>query len=395
MELNKKNIKSIILILFATVTFAIALVNFNHVVDFIQKIIGILMPVILGLCIAFLLNPLASVLEKKVFGGLGRRFTKRGPALARTLSIAAALIVVLGTLVLLAFIIIPEVREAFVIISETLPSALGKAVIDINSFIAKLGFEFRIPSNGIEDWKALFLSAADYLSKTFDSGVIGNIANTAMSVVGGVMNFIFGLMLSLYILMQKEKIGLFANRFLHAFFKKKTVTRIRETASLANVSFRNFVTGQLTEAVIIGLLCFVGLLIFRFPYPTAASAIIGLTALVPIFGAWVGGILGALLALSQSFSKALLFIVFLIVLQQLESNLIYPRVVGKSVGIPGMLVFISVLLGGSVAGVVGMLLGVPTCSIVYSLVKKAIDKRLADKSIQVEAVPANNADSVK
>ncbi|MEG0035752.1 MAG: AI-2E family transporter [Oscillospiraceae bacterium] len=395
MELNKKNIKSIILILFATVTFAIALVNFNHVVDFIQKIIGILMPVILGLCIAFLLNPLSSVLEKKVFGGLGRRFTKRGPALARTLSIAAALIVVLGTLVLLAFIIIPEVRDAFVIISETLPAALGNAVTDINSFIAKLGFEFRIPSNGIEDWKALFLNAADYLSKAFDSGVIGNIANTAMSVVGGVMNFIFGLMLSLYILMQKEKIALFTNRFLNAFCKGKTVTRIRETASLANVSFRNFVTGQLTEAVIIGVLCFIGLLIFRFPYPTAASAIIGLTALVPIFGAWVGGILGALLALSQSFSKALLFVVFLIVLQQLESNLIYPRVVGKSVGLPGMLVFISVLLGGSIAGVVGMLLAVPTCSIVYSLVKKAVDKRLADKSIQVEAVPADNADSAK
>ena len=121
------------------------------------------------------------------------------------------------------------------------------------------------------------------------------------------------------------------------------------------------------------------MVIFRFPYPTATSAVVGVTALIPVFGAWIGGLLGAILALSDSLSKALLFVLFLVILQQLEGDLIYPRVVGKSVGLPGILVFVAVMLGASISGVLGMLIAVPLCSIIYTLVKEAIDHRLAKK----------------
>lgn len=136
--------------------------------------------------------------------------------------------------------------------------------------------------------------------------------------------------------------------------------------------------------MILSMLCFIGMLIFRFPYPTAASAVIGVSAFIPIFGAWIGAVLGALLSLSQSPMKALLFIVFIIVLQQIEGNLIYPRVVGKSVGLPGILVLISVLIGAGAGGIIGMILAVPICSIVTVLVRESIEKRLMKKKVLTE-----------
>ncbi|MFB0920822.1 MAG: AI-2E family transporter, partial [Oscillospiraceae bacterium] len=144
-------------------------------------------------------------------------------------------------------------------------------------------------------------------------------------------------------------------------------------------AMRAQVARKLTEAVIFGLLCFFGMLIFRFPYPTATSAVVGVMAVIPVFGAWIGAILGALLCLSDSLTRALLFVLFFIILQQLENNLIYPRVVGKSLGLPGMLVFISVILGSSFGGVLGILLAVPLCSVVFVLTKEGIENRLNKK----------------
>jgi len=381
MELTKENIKKILFILFAAIAFCIGLINLNSVWGFILKTISMLTPIIIGLCIAFIMAPLMSLIEKRMLGALVKRFPKRGKSIARGLSVVLSLIIVAGLIALLLLLIVPEVEEAFAIIANTLPASVTKLINNINLLLERFDVSFRIPLGGVADWKEIITNATEYIQNAFESGALNDIANTALSVVSGLLNFLLGLILSIYVLTQKERIGKFASRLILAYTHKKAATRIFRIARLTKLTFRNFVTGQLTEAVIIGMLCFVGMIIFRFPYPTATSAVVGVMALVPVFGAWIGGILGALLSLSDSFTQALLFIVFLVVLQQLEGNLIYPRVVGKSVGLPGLLVFISVLIGASVGGILGILLSVPLCSICFVLIKESVDKRLKKKKV--------------
>lgn len=379
MELTKENIKKIIFILFAAIAFCIGLINLNSVWGFLLKIIGIFTPIIIGLCIAFILAPLMSLIEKRFLTALVKRFPKRGKSIARGLSVVLSLIIVAGFIALLLLLIVPEVEQAFTIIANTLPASVTTLINNINLLLERFDVSFRIPLGGVADWNQLITSAKDYIQNAFESGALSDIANTALSVVSGMLNFLLGLILSIYVLTQNERISKFVSRAILAYTHKKAAGRIFRVAHLTKLTFRNFVTGQLTEAVIIGLLCFVGMIVFRFPYPTATSAVVGVMALVPVFGAWIGGILGALLCLSDSFTRALLFIVFLIVLQQLEGNIIYPRVVGKSVGLPGLLVFISVLIGASVGGILGILLSVPLCSIFFVLIKESVDKRLKKK----------------
>lgn len=382
MVLNKQNIKRIIFILFAAISFAVALIYISDVWAAAKSIVAIFSPIILGLCLAFLLDPLTSFFETKVFGVLKRKFPKGGGGAARGLGLFVSLLIVAAVIAAVVLLIIPEMRTAFAIIGETIPDAVSTAITNINNLLEKMDVEFRIPTGGSSNWMNLLSTAKQYLSSAMESGVIGNIATTAMSVVSGMINFLMGLILSIYVLLQRDRICAFTRRFIKAYCKKSVSDKIFSFSRLSATSFRNFVTGQLTEAVIIAVLCFVGMIVFRFPYPTAASAIIGVSALIPVFGAWIGGSLGALLALSVSPLKALLFIVFIVVLQQLEGNLIYPKVVGKSIGLPGILVFVAVTLGASIGGVVGMVLGVPLCAILYTLISTAVQKRLVKKGLE-------------
>ena len=381
MELNKANTKKIILILIVAITFCIALINLSSVWAFITNSFSVLTPIVIGLCIAFILNSLTSTIETRMLGFLAKRFPKKGRTAARGLSIVMAIIIVAGVLALVILLLIPAINDAISQIFEDLPNQITTLVEKINDLLVRFKVDFQIPLGKTSDWTELIDQAKTYIQSALENGMLNDIANTTMTVVSGFTNFILGLILSIYLLMQKEKISNFISRLIRAYSKEKTSKGIFKVAHLTNVSFRNFVTGQLTEAVIIGMLCFFGMLIFRFPYPAATSAVVGVMALVPVFGSWIGAILGALLCLSRSFPTALLFILFFVILQQLEGNLIYPRVVGKSVGLPGILVFISVILGASIGGIVGIVLSVPLCSILFVLIKEAVDKRLKKKKV--------------
>jgi len=379
MDLNKTNTKKIILILLVAITFCIGLINISSVWAFIAKFISIITPIIIGLCIAFLLDPLTTTIEKLMLGSLSKRFPQKGKSAARGLSIFMTLIIVAGVIALLIILVIPSVNSAFTTIFNDLPTQITTLVGKINDLLAKSDIAFRIPLGQTSDWKELITTAQTLLKSAFESGTLSDIASTALSVLSALASFVLGLILSLYVLMQKEKLGRFTSRLICAYSKEKTSARIFKVANLSKLSFHHFVAGQLTEAVIIGTLCLIGMLIFHFPYPTATSAVVGVMALVPVFGSWIGATLGALLCLSRSFPTALLFILFFFILQQLESNLIYPRVVGKSVGLPGILVFISVLMGASLGGILGIILSVPICSILFVLIKEAVEKRLKKK----------------
>ena len=208
---------------------------------------------------------------------------------------------------------------------------------------------------------------------------IGSIVNSTISVVGsvvgGVINFFIGLIFGVYILVGKERLSSQAKRILRAYLKERNVERIRKVIKTADETFSSFIVGQCTEAVILGTLCAVGMLIFDFPYAVMIGSFIGVTALIPIVGAYLGASVGAFMIVTVDPLKALLFIVFIIVLQQLEGNLIYPRVVGSSIGLPGIWVLAAVTVGGGLLGIGGMLLGVPLAATVYKLIRSDVNER--------------------
>ena len=186
---------------------------------------------------------------------------------------------------------------------------------------------------------------------------------------------------AIYMIAQKETLSRQINKVMKAYLKPKTINKINTVGTLANKTFSNFVTGQCLEALIFGSLVFVGMLIFRFPYASTIGVLLGFTALIPIFGAFIGTAIGFILIMMVSPVKAILFVVFIIVLQQIEGNLIYPRVVGKSIGLPGMWVLLSVTVGGSIGGILGMLIATPLCSLLYALFTKVVNDRLKSNKI--------------
>lgn len=206
------------------------------------------------------------------------------------------------------------------------------------------------------------------------SGILTVTWGAATSVLSVLVDVLLGLVFALYLLAKKEVVAAHLKK---TVLPQKKAQRLLSIASLTNQTFTNFVSGQLTEAVIIGVLCFFEMLILGIPYAGAVSAFVAVTALVPIFGAWIGGGLGAFLILLAEPGKALWFILFLLVLQQVEGNLIYPKVVGKSVGLPGLLVLMAVTIGGEAFGILGMLFSVPVCAVLYSLYLEFMKKASA------------------
>ena len=259
-------------------------------------------------------------------------------------------------------------------IADKLPSFIVSARDWLAEILLDFGFkEDKIPLYNI-DFSSITPAIKNWLS-SYSSKIVGDAVTVTTSVVGGIFDAFFSIVISVYILAQKEKIGRFVKNVINAFIPKKFSNAIYRMAGQANESFSRFIGGQLTESVILGVLCYIGMLIFRFPNAPIISVLICVTSLVPIVGAFAGVAIGALLILITSPIKSLLFIIFIIVLQQLEGNIIYPRVVGKAVGLPAVIVVSSVLVGGNVGGILGALIGVPISAIIYTLLKEFVENR--------------------
>lgn len=386
MELNSKNIKKILfIILFGVVAFA-AFQNFGRVLDTLQWFFWLFSPVITALCIAFVLNVLLSALETRVFKFMDnskRRFVKKSK---RPLCIVLTYLIAFAIIVLIIAVVIPDITATVVSLAERLPSFMNEAKVWIEDTLEKFNLSQDLVPNIEINWSGVGSTLKDILISN-SNRIFGDTVNITTSVISGVYNTVFSLLISIYILAQKERIGRFIKRFMKAFLPEKAAHTIFYVADKTYTSFSRFISGQLTEAVILGVLCFIGMTIFRFPNAAVISIFIGAAALVPIVGATIGAILGFLLIVIVSPIKALLFIVFFIVLQQLEGSLIYPKVVGKSVGLPGVIVVCAVLVGGNIGGILGALISVPTCAVLYVLLREAINKRLsAEKEIEKTSV---------
>lgn len=374
--MERKKTKTILFIITFTILLYLGLQNIGVVAGAVQFLVRLLSPFIIGLCIAFIVNVLMRALEERVFTFVQRSKRKLVRKMRRPLCLVLSILIILGMIAFLLIMIVPEIQRTVQTIASSMPTYILEAQNWVNSMAEKLGLPWEIVSD--INWSKAVSAVTSYLQE-HGASIFNTTIGVTTSVFVGLFNFILGFVFAIYLLMQKEKIGEQFKRLLYAYIKKERVDKFLSVMSLAQNVYSRFVTGQLTEALIIGVLCFIGMLIFSMPYATLISTLIAFTALIPMIGAFIGTAIGALLILMVDPIKALWFVVFIIVLQQFESNLIYPRVVGKSVGLPGIWVLAAVTIGGSLFGIGGILLSVPLCSVLYTLLSNAIENRLRKK----------------
>ena len=359
---NKALIHDIIRALALLVVFAWALVNLDAVLRFLSKVLALFAPFMIGGVIAFLINVILRPLEC-----CWNRVCRKAPGkVTRPVCLTLSAVLVLGILFAVVFMMLPSLRESGDEFIRNIPiyvDEIGRWWADTVHFAAK--YNIVLPEYAIDS--DLLIEKITTFINDEGSGILTVTWGTATSVLSVLVDVLLGFVFALYLLTKKEVVAAHLKKLLVTVFPQKKAQRLLNIASLTNQTFTNFVSGQLTEAVIIGVLCFLGMLTLGIPYAGAVSAFVAVTALVPIFGAWIGGGLGAFLILLTEPGKALWFIVFLLVLQQVEGNLIYPKVVGKSVGLPGLLVLMAVTIGGEAFGILGMLFSVPVCAVLYSL----------------------------
>lgn len=378
MELNSKTVKKILLIILLGSCIFTAAQNYDRLFSFVRHILGIFSPVITALCIAFVLNVLLTALETKVFRFMDNSKKSFVKAAKRPLCLALTYLLAFGLIVLLIAFIIPDIADTFIYLAERLPSFMTEARVWIEEILEKFNLSQNLIPNIKIDWTAAANGIKEYVL-SYSETIFGSAVNLTTSFASGVYNLVFSVMISAYILACKERIGRFTVRFIDAFAPKKAAKAVYHISSTTYEYFSKFIGGQLTESVILGTLFYIGMTIFRFPNAAVISIFICVTSLVPIVGATVGVIVGFLLILITSPIKAVLFILFFVVIQQIEGSLIYPRVVGKSVGLPGVIVVCAVLVGGNIGGILGALTSVPVSAVLYALVKEAIEKRTPQK----------------
>lgn len=380
MKLDRKNVRTILLIIAFAVLLYTAAQNLASVYGAVRTVWRVFGVVITGLAMAFVLNVPLKLFENRVFYGMSEDRRPLVRKLRRPVSLVFALVVSLGLIGILIAVVLPQLTATVAEVAARLPEYISSAVNWLNDFLAGFGIEIESLKNFTVDWEKVFSELTTYLkegSANVDgSSVVDTVTGVGTSVVSTVMNTFLGLVVAVYILAQKERIGRFTRRCIDAFLPQKAASGLARIASMASETFSNFVAGQLADSCILGILCYICMRIFRFPYPEVISVVIGVTSLVPMVGSFIGEVIGALLILIVSPLKALLFVVMVLAIQQVDGAFIYPRIVGRSVGLPGVAVLCAVIVGGNVAGVIGAMIGVPVCALINALLREAVDARL-------------------
>lgn len=385
MELNKKNVKRIFLIIAASIIFYLALKNLNIVFSVLWKGFEILSPFVAGICIAFILNVFLRVIEEHLFRPIDRRNWRFWKRARRPAAVLLTYLFVAAVIALILFLILPQLVASVKLLISSMPAYIDQLQIWYEGLLSR----FEISSEFLRnfDWNTLLGKVTGWL-QTHAPDMLQSAIGTTVSVASGIFTFVMGVVFAGYILMQKEKLCLQAKKITLAFLPERAAEYLISIGKLTSRMFYRFVTGQLTEAVIIGILCFAGMTVLRIPYAPMISALIGFTALIPIFGAFIGTAVGALIIFMDTPIKAVWFVLYIILMQQFEGDFIYPRVVGSSVGLPSLWVMLAVLIGGDVGGIIGMLIGVPISSILYCLIRQAVNQNLRERDITDEVVNA-------
>ena len=365
-------------VMFAAFLFYLLLTWWKPVIGLIWHMLGAALPLFLGFAIAYVVNILMSVYERAYFRRSADKTWVRKSR--RAVCLIGAIVTVLGAVALILWLIIPQLVNAISVIQRSIPRALeslsNNAEImeilpeSIQSAIHDLDYNKLIA--GIMNFLTNGATPADPVaSPTLGFNITGFVGSFTSIFMTGLLGFIF----SIYILTGKERLTGQFRRLTEAYFSAGWVERARPVLHVANECFHNYIVGQVTEAIIIGVLCTVGMWLLRLPYAPMVGTVVGFTALIPVFGCYLGAAVGALMCLAVSPMKALIFLIFIAVLQQLEGNLIYPRVVGTSLGLPGIWVLAAVTVGGGIKGIAGMLFSVPIAATIYKLISADLVSR--------------------
>ncbi len=391
MELNRQNVKKILGIIVFTVVLLTAFQHFSIVITVLLKIITITAPVIIGICLALILNVPMRALEKNVFKFLANSKRKKVNKMLRPVSLVSTIILTVGFIALLILIILPQLKNAVVLLINKVPYYIDTAIEFIEPKLHKFGIEADLSS--LHPSQINMSKVQSMLSKVFSIKNSDELINTTVgvtsSVVSGVVNFALGAVIAIYFLADKERIIRFISRVTKAVCSEKVYGKIHRICTVSETSFSSFITGQFTDSTILGFLCFIGMTVLRLPSAAVVAVSIGITSLIPVIGPFIGEAIGFIIIFIESPIKAVFFLIFILILQAIDNNFIYPKVVGKSVGLPGFVVLIAVIVGGNIGGIIGILLGVPVASAIYILVldalqekekrKKAVNKK-TDKS---------------
>ena len=377
---SKISVKKIRELIVFTAFLVAALWKFDVMLDVLKEIWSILFPFVLGGVIAFVTNVPMSFLEKKIFTKV-KKENKAVGKLARPISLLLTIVLGIGVIALVMFGVIPQLTRT-----------MGTLVMSISDFIPQMQSWIREFSHNNQEIMNLVNQIQFQPDQAIKWGIsflengAGNMMNTTMlavgSIVSGVATFFIAFSFSCYILFQKEKLHLQIRKVFFAFLPKEKAETFLQICSLTYRTFANFLTGQCLEAIILGCMFCVTLSILRMPYALLIGVLIAFTALVPIFGAFIGCAVGSFLIFMVSPKQAVLFIIVFLVLQQIEGNLIYPHVVGESVGLPSIWVLAAVTIGGNLMGIVGMLVFIPLLSVLYTIFREFVYLRLKERHIK-------------
>lgn len=381
MDFSKLSMKKIRELIVFTALIVVALWKFDVVLGVIRAIWGIIFPFVLGGAIAFVINVPMSFLEKKLFGKAKEKGSKVAGKLARPVSLLLTIVLVVGVIVLVMFGLIPQLTETI----GSLMNSIADFIPQMQSWVREFTHNNREIMDLVNQMEFNPNKAIQWGMSILGNGA-GNFMNTTMTAVGsivsGVTTFFIAFSFACYILFQKEKLHVQVRKVFFAFIPKRKAEVILEVCSLTYRTFANFLAGQCLEAVILGSMFVITLSILKMPYALLIGIIIAFTALIPIFGAFIGCALGCLLIFMVSPKQAILFILVFLILQQIEGNLIYPHVVGSSVGLPSIWVLAAVTVGGNLLGIVGMLIFIPLVSVLYTLFREYVYLRLKKQHIK-------------
>ena len=356
------------------------LMKFDQVWGAVSTVAGTVAPVFYGIAIAYILNVFVHFFEDVAFRPFRDSKSKAWAKVRRPLSVALAYLVVALVIVFIAAFIIPGMVESLSVLADTVqqnaPVYFNNAMAWLNNFAQENDLTFIEEFLAGFNWSTLLSSLTEVL-RDFLSSLVGVTFNVASGVFAAVMGFIF----SVYMLMGKEKLLRGVKSSLLAFLPKAAARKVGQVATLTNKVFFNFIRGQLLECVILGSLCYVGMSILRLDYALLISSVVALGALIPILGAYIGAAVGVIILLLVHPLDAVIFLVFLLILQQVEGNLIYPRVVGSSIGLPPLWTLFAVVFWGGVLGIPGILFGTPATAVLYRLFRSSVRARLRTRAI--------------
>ena len=346
--------------------------NISYILKAFSYLVSVIFPFIIGGCMAFIINVPMRFFETKLFSKV-----KKGK---RALSLILAVVCIISVLALISFLILPELANTLYSLASSIPGFVN----EIKEFLQNVSNNPLFTKQNLMkidlDWNKISTELMGFF-QSGASNILGSTVSVISSAVQTVVTFLLGIVFAVNALLKKEKLVLQTKKLLYSYLKEAYADRIIYIGNMCNLAFSSFLSGQCTEAVILGTIIFICMNILGLPYAMLIAMFIGVTSLIPILGGFIGSTLGAVLIFMVSPFKMVIFVIMFVVVQQIEGNLIYPHVVGNSVGLPAIWVLVAVTVGGNLAGVAGMFISIPACSVIYALLRDAANERLRKKGL--------------